>query len=80
MKTSNKVLIFMGISLILFTITMIVTFWVKYSVPDSLVTSFYALFLSEAGFLAWIRTIKRKYREDEISDETEDDFIDEEEE
>ena len=73
MKTSNKVLIFMGITLIIFTVTMIVTFWVKCSVPDSLITSFYALFLSEAGFLAWIRTIKRKYKEDEIEqDETDE--------
>ena len=60
-KTSDKVLLFMGISLIVFIIVMVITFWVKFSVPDSLIQGVFGLFLSEAGFLAWIRTAKQKY-------------------
>ena len=37
MNKGDKVLLIMGISLALFIITMIVTFWVKGSVPDTLI-------------------------------------------
>ena len=36
-KTSNKVLIIIGIFILLFIATMVVTFWVKDSVPDTLI-------------------------------------------
>jgi hypothetical protein len=37
LKTSNAVLLALGIFILLFIITMIVTFWVKDSVPDTLI-------------------------------------------
>lgn len=37
-KTSNKILVILGIFLLLFILCMIVTFWVKGSVPDTLIT------------------------------------------
>ena len=37
MSTSNKVLILLGIGMTLFIGIMIVTFWVKDAVPDSLI-------------------------------------------
>lgn len=36
-KTSNKVLTILSIFIFLFIVTMIVTFWVKDSVPDTLI-------------------------------------------
>lgn len=38
MKTRNKVLLCLGLFLFAFIVTMIVTFWVKGSVPDTLIT------------------------------------------
>lgn len=37
LSTSNKVLLTLGVFVLLFIITMIVTFWVKGSVPDTLI-------------------------------------------
>lgn len=37
MKTRNKVLLCLGLFLFAFIVTMIVTFWVKGSVPDTLI-------------------------------------------
>ena len=37
LKTSNAVLAVLGIFILLFIVTMIVTFWVKGSVPDTLI-------------------------------------------
>ena len=38
MKTANRVLLCMGIFIFAFIVTMIVTFWVKGAVPDTLIT------------------------------------------
>ena len=37
MKTTNRVLLILGIFLLAFILVMIVTFWVKDSVPDTLI-------------------------------------------
>ena len=37
MKTTNRVLLILGVVLLAFILTMIVTFWVKGSVPDTLI-------------------------------------------
>lgn len=37
LKTSNTVLIVLGVFLLAFIITMIITFWVKGSTPDTLI-------------------------------------------
>jgi uncharacterized membrane protein len=36
-KTSNMVLVVLGVFVLVFIITMIVTFWIKGSVPDTLI-------------------------------------------
>lgn len=38
MKTSNKVLLVLGVFILAFVIAMIVTFWKFQSVPDTLIT------------------------------------------
>ena len=37
MKTTNRVLLILGVFLLAFILCMIVTFWVKGSVPDTLI-------------------------------------------
>lgn len=55
MKTSNKVLVILGVSAGIFILVMIVTFWVKGSVPDSLIDKVLDFGQWEAGFLALIK-------------------------
>lgn len=38
MKTANRVLLCMGLFIFAFIVTMIVTFWAKGAVPDTLIT------------------------------------------
>ena len=38
MKTANRVLLCMGLFIFAFIVTMIVTFWIKGAVPDTLIT------------------------------------------
>ena len=67
MNTSNKVLILLGLGLGGFVVVMVVTFWVKGSVPDSLIDKVLDFGQWEAGFLAAIKiakTIKSKTEED----------------
>lgn len=45
--------------LIIFTITNIIIFCIKGSVPDTLVTSFFACFGAENGFMALIMIAKK---------------------
>ena len=55
MRFSKKIIILMFATMILFTITMIVTYWVKGGVPDSLIEPFFAFFGIEGGALGIIR-------------------------
>lgn len=58
MNTSNKVLILLGIGLGMFIAVMVVTFWVKGAVPDSLIDKVLDFGQWEAGFLAAIKVAK----------------------
>lgn len=60
MKTSNKILIVLGIGLLIFTILMIVIFFIKDSVPDTLITCVFAACTGEFSVLGWIKTTKEK--------------------
>ena len=63
MSTANRVLILMGLGLVAFVSVMVVTFWVKGSVPDSLIEKVLDFGQWEAGFLAIIKvaqTLKGK--------------------
>ena len=58
MSTANRVLILMGLGLVAFISVMVVTFWVKGSVPDSLIEKVLDFGQWEAGFLAAIKVAK----------------------
>ena len=55
MKFSKKIVILMFVTMILFTITMIVTFWKFQSVPDMLIEPFFSFFGIEGGALGIIK-------------------------
>ena len=55
LRFSKKVIILMFASMILFTVTMIVTFWKYQAVPDSLIEPFFAFFGIEGGSLGIIK-------------------------
>ena len=58
MKTSNLVLLAMGLFVLLFVVAMIVTFWVKGSVPDTLIQYTLGAGGVEALLLAGIKISK----------------------
>ena len=55
MRFSKKVIILMFATMILFTVTMIVTFWKYQAVPDSLIEPFFAFFGIEGASLGIIK-------------------------
>lgn len=55
MRFSKKIIIVMFATMILFTVTMIVTFWKYQAVPDSLIEPFFAFFGIEGGSLGIIK-------------------------
>ena len=55
MKFSKKIVILMFVTMILFTITMIVSFWKFQSVPDMLIEPFFSFFGIEGGALGIIK-------------------------
>lgn len=55
MKFSKKIIILMFVTMILFTITMIVTFWKFQAVPDMLIEPFFGFFGIEGGALGIIK-------------------------
>ena len=57
-KTSNAVLLVLGLFLLAFIVTMIVTFWVKGSVPDTLIQYTLGAGGLEAVLLAGIKISK----------------------
>ena len=63
MKTMDIILVIVGAALAVFTITMIVTFYLCGSIPDTLCTCVFAALGGECGVMGWIRTAKEKYRE-----------------
>ena len=84
MNYSRKVLFLVGLILSLFTITMIVIFLIKGSIPDTLVTCVFAACTGEFSVLGWIKITKEKQRrylegcEDEDKSTEEDEIINEE--
>ena len=65
MKTSNLVLLAMGLFVLLFVVAMIVTFWVKGSVPDTLIQYTLGAGGVEALLLAGIKISKVRAGEKE---------------
>lgn len=64
-KTMNTILICMGLFLFVFTIAMIIIFIKYQAVPDTLITSVFACFGAEGGFMAVIKTAKLKNEKEE---------------
>jgi len=59
-KTMDVVLVFVAISLVVFTAVMIGLFKEKGSIPDTLCTCVFAALGGECGAMAWIKTTKEK--------------------
>lgn len=57
-KALDLAVVFTFLSIIVFTIVMIVTFYRYYAIPDTLCTCFFGCFGGECGALAWIKTSK----------------------
>ena len=58
--TTDKALIFSAVMLTIFTIVMIVVYFMFQSVPDSLVVAFFGAFGLEGGYCAFIHKIKKE--------------------
>lgn len=69
MKFSKKVVAAMLISVAAFTVTMVVVFLKMGSVPDTLVTAFFAFAGGEAGVLGLIRFGDSKYDNNDPRDD-----------
>lgn len=63
MKTMNLILAILGVTLLVFTIAMIVLFCLYQSIPDTLVACVFTAMTGECGAMAWIKTAKEKYSE-----------------
>lgn len=55
MKFSKKIIILMFATMIIFTVTMIITFWRFQAVPDMLIEPFFGFFGIEGGALGIIK-------------------------
>ena len=71
-KTSNLVLLIMGVFLLAFIICMIVIFCAKGSVPDTLIQCVMGAGGVEALALAWIKSTKVKSGENDSQEESEE--------
>lgn len=73
--TTDKALLFSAIMLTLFTIVMIVAFFMFQTVPDSLVVAFFGAFGLEGGYCAFIHKIKKEHKakQDGVVEDTPDD-------
>lgn len=63
MKTSNVVLVIVGILTVAFIIEMIHMFYLFQNVPNQLIICFFSLVGGECGVLGWIKTAKVKHVE-----------------
>lgn len=63
MKTMDFILVIVGVLLIAFTVTMIITFWRFAMVPDTLITCFFGALAGECGIMGWIKTSKVRHQE-----------------
>ena len=68
-KTSNLILIFLGIFVIIFTIICLWLFYEFQSVPDTLITAVFGAVFGEAGVMGLIKMFKTKYLEREDDNE-----------
>lgn len=72
MKTSNRVLIILGVFFLVFIICMTVIFCVKGAVPDTLIQCTMGAGGVEAAVLAWIKNTKVRSGAEKQPEESED--------
>ena len=76
MRTMDKMLTVLFVTFVVFTLIMLVTFWVCGSIPDTLCSCVFAVLGGECGAMAWIRTAKERYRERRFEKEDRDFYKD----
>lgn len=59
-STMNMILIFLFVTVLLFTVIMIWVYVFTGGIPDTLCTCFFAFCGGECGVMGWIKTIKDK--------------------
>ncbi len=64
----DVILIIVGISLLAFTVSMIITFKQQGAVPDTLVTCVFATLGGECGIMGWIKTSKERTKRENSRD------------
>lgn len=70
-KTMDIILIVVAVTLLVFTVTMIMIFRETGMIPDTLVTCVFAALGGECGAMAWIKTTKERNKEREYEKEAE---------
>lgn len=63
MKTMDKILIILAVSLAIFVIAMTIIYCITGGIPDTLVTCVFAICGGECGAMAWIKTAKERNKE-----------------
>ena len=61
--TMNLILVIIGVTLLVFTVSMIHLFKVYGAIPDTLVTCVFATLGGECGVMGWIKTSKDRIKE-----------------
>lgn len=61
----DTILVLVGITTLIFTITMIWLYLVTGGIPDTLCTCFFVACTGECGFMGWIKAAKVRYQEHE---------------
>ncbi len=69
MKTMDKILIFIGVFLLIFTSVMIFIYYKTGGVPDTLIVSIFGICGGEAGIMGWIKTTKDKFIDKDLEKE-----------
>jgi predicted permease len=64
-KTMDIILVLVGITTLVFTITMIWLYLTTGGIPDTLCTCFFVACTGECGFMGWIKAAKVRYQEHE---------------
>lgn len=59
----DVILVIVGVVLLLFTVAMVVTFYICGAIPDTLCTCVFAALGGECGVMGWIKTAKERYAE-----------------
>lgn len=64
MKVTNKVLLFMGVYLVIFSQEVLLLIALGKAEPTTFIISTFAAFGVEGGFAAWIKNVKIKHGKD----------------